>query len=222
MTGYVKLVRVDGTELDIVNSARLSYNKQSTTLTDADKKLIRFLVRENHTSPFRHVHLSLEFKAPLIVARQHWRHIVGASTLEDGTPFSELSRRYVRDDEEYYMPTTWRTAPANSKQGSGKDITDAETIALINELYSDFIEYGDNLYHRLMDLGVAPEQARLALPAYALYTKYLWTPSLHAAMNFVDLRRASDAQAEIREYSDVVEEMIKDNFPTVYEAWTTT
>lgn len=217
--GYVKLVNVYGSELDIVNAARLSYDHRSVTLTEKDIGLIKFLVRENHTSPFRHVHLSIEFKAPLMVARQHWRHVVGASTIEDGTPLSELSRRYVRGQEEFYFPQHWRTAPSNSKQGSGPDIVDIDLTKHLDELYTDFIEYSSNLYHRMLDLGVAPEQARLALPANALYTKYLWTPSLQAAMNFVDLRSATDAQSEIQPYSQAVKGIIEENFPNVYSAW---
>lgn len=216
--GYVKLVKVNGTELDIVNAARLSYDKKSTQLTDADAKLIRFLVKENHTSPFRHVGMSFEFKAPLMVARQHWRHIVGASSLEDGTPYSELSRRYVRGDEEYYVPSEWRTAPANSKQGSGPPV-DIDTGLHVAEMYEDYLEYSTELYHRMIDLGVAPEQARLVIPANAMYTKYLWSPSLHAALNFVSLRSASDSQYEIREYSKVVEEHIAHNFPITWDAY---
>lgn len=214
--GYVKLVKVNGTELDIVNAARLSYDREATVMSDADERLIRFLVRENHTSPFRHVGLSLEFKAPLMVARQHWRHVVGASTLEDGTPYSELSRRYVRGGHEYYVPSVWRSAPANSKQGSGGPVADQEHIA---ELYDDFIEYADTLYDRMLSLGVAPEQARLVLPANALYTKYLWSPSLQAALNFVSLRSADDAQSEIRWYSQEVEKIIETTFPITWQVF---
>jgi len=218
--GYVKIVRIDGTELDIVNAARLSYDSESNELTDKDIRLINFLVREGHTSPFRHVGMSLEFKAPMMVARQHWRHIIGASTLEEGTPYSELSRRYVRGNEEFYVPSEWRSAPENSKQGSG-GVLDKETSNHIAEMYEDYIEYADNLYHRMLDLGVAPEQARVVLPANAMYTKYLWTPSLQAAMAFVDLRTAPDAQYEIQPYAIAVDKIILDNFPNVYSAWKT-
>lgn len=217
--GYVKLINVYGTELDIVNAARLSYDVESHSLDEKDIGLLNFLIREGHTSPFRHVYLSLQFKAPLMVARQHWRHVVGASTVEDGTPFSELSRRYVRGEEEFYIPSVWRSAPENSKQGSGAPIEDKETSDHLSEMYSDFLEYSSNLYHRMLDLGVAPEQARVVLPANALYTKYLWTASLQAAMNFVDLRSSSDAQSEIQIYSDEVKLIIQQTFPNVYSAW---
>ena len=217
-SGYVRLAKVNGSELDAVNAARLSYDNESKELTDKDKRLIRFLVKEDHTSPFRHIGLSLEFKAPLMVARQHWRHIVGASTLEDGTPYSELSRRYVRGAEEFYYPSEWRTAPSSSKQGSGGAV-EPELNEHLDEMYADLIDYSENLYHRMLDLGVAPEQARMVLPANALYTKYLWSPSLHAIMNFIKLRSAPDSQYEIREYSDAVTEIVKQQFPIAFAAF---
>lgn len=218
--GYVSLVNVFGTELDIVNSARLSYNKSSSSLDEKDIKLINFLMREDHTSPFRHVHLSLEFYAPLMVARQHWRHIVGASTIEDGTPFSELSRRYVRGEEEFYIPDpmSWRSAPENSKQGSGEPLSEYHGAKYTQRLRKTIMEAVEN-YRQALDDGVAPEQARLLLPAYAMYTKYLWTPSLHAALNFVSMRSASDSQYEIREYSLATESIIEAAFPNVYAAY---
>jgi thymidylate synthase (FAD) len=216
--GYVKLVRVNGSELDIVNAARLSYNVNKKSVDSKDIKLIDFLIREGHTSPLRHVGLSLKFKAPMMVARQHWRHIVGASTLEDGTPYSELSRRYVRGSHEFYEPDAWRGAPSNSKQGSS-GVLDETTSSHLTELYQDFLEYANNLYERMIDLGVAPEQARIVIPANALYTKYLWTPSLQAAMSFVDLRSATDAQSEIQPYADAIEKIINDHFPNVYNSW---
>lgn len=216
--GYVAIVNVHGTELDIVNAARLSYNNKSEELHERDKKLLRFLVRENHTSPMRHVYLSLEFNAPLFVARQHWRHIVGASTIETGTPFSELSRRYVRGEEEYYVPDVWRSAPENSKQGSGAEVSPRVSSDL-NEMLTEHISISQVLYEDAIAAGVAPEQARLFLPAYAMYTKYLWTPSLHAALNFIELRSKSDSQWEIQEFSRAVEKIIEAAFPNVYAAW---
>lgn len=218
--GYVRLVNVFGSELDIVNGARLSYNKSSNSLDDKDIRLIDFLIRENHTSPFRHVHLSLEFYSPIMVARQHWRHIVGASTIEDGTPFSELSRRYVRGSEEFYIPSPleWRSSPENSKQGSGSPVA-ADIGAKYTKGLERLITEGDRLYKEALDDGIAPEQARMLLPAYAMYTKYMWTPSLHAALNFVQMRSAKDSQYEIREYSLAVENIIKQKFPNVYSSW---
>jgi thymidylate synthase (FAD) len=218
--GYVHLVNIFGSELDIVNAARLSYNKSSDYLDEKDIKLINFLIRENHTSPFRHVHLSIEFNSPLMVARQHWRHTVGAATLEDGTPFSELSRRYVRGVEEFYIPTVdqWRSAPENSKQGSGGSVGMYKGAKYYQAMIRTVTE-AHSLYLEALEDGIAPEQARLLLPAYAMYTKYLWTPSLHAALNFIEMRSANDSQYEMREYSKAVESIIEESFPNVYSAF---
>lgn len=218
--GYVKLINVFGTELDIVNAARLSYDKSSSSLEEKDIRLINFLIRENHTSPFRHVHLSLEFNAPLMVARQHWRHIIGASTLEDGTPFSELSRRYVRGVEEFYIPSVnaWRMKPKNSKQGSGEPLTNEIGVKYTRHM-ERAVKTAIEAYNSALEDGVAPEQARILLPAYAMYTKYLWTPSLHAALNFISMRSASDSQYEIREYSLALEKIIENTFPNTYSAY---
>jgi len=214
--GYVRLVDTYGDELSIVNAARVSYDQKSESLEDRDRGLLKFLVKHEHTSPMRHVFLSVEFNAPLLVARQHWRHIVGASTIEAGTPFSELSRRYVRDEPEFYIPEVWRSAPENSKQGSGAGIKSEYSSHLREQLQRHVLSSIEK-YESAMELGVAPEQARLFLPAYAMYTRYLWTPSLHAALNFVALRSAQDSQVEIREYSLAVERLIEEKFPTVYE-----
>lgn len=218
--GYVRLINTFGTELDIVNAARLSYDRSSESLEEKDIRLLKFLIKEDHTSPFRHVHLSLEFNAPLMIARQHWRHIVGASTIEDGTPFSELSRRYVRGVDEFYIPDahSWRTAPENSKQGSGEPVKPDVGAKYLQRLRAS-VERGINDYNEAIKDGIAPEQARLLIPAYALYTKYMWTPSLHAALNFVHMRSATDSQYEIREYSLAVESIIKNTFPNVYSAY---
>lgn len=216
--GYVRLAKQNGTELDIVNAARLSYDNKSEKLTDKDIRLLNFLVKHEHTSPLRHVGLSIEFNAPLIVARQHWRHIVGASTLEEGTPFSELSRRYVRGEVQLYTPEVWRTAPDNSKQGSGAAASE-EVQQVSHAALAAVYETCLNTYEQMIEMGVAPEQARLALPAYAMYTKYLWSPSLQAAVDFVRLREATDAQSEIQEYANEVKRIIRGTFPNIAKAY---
>lgn len=209
--GYVRLVNVYGTELDIVNAARLSFDTEHAEFTPEDERLIRFLVKENHRSPFRHVYLSLEFKAPLFVARQHWRHIVGASTLETGTPYSELSRRYVRGKEEFYVPSVWRKAAENKKQGS------YGSVNYDTQKYEDALNTAIDTYNDAVDSGVAPEQARAMLPQ-SLYTKYLWTPSLDATWNFLKLRLAPDTQWETQQYALAVEDFVRRCFPKTYFA----
>lgn len=220
LDGYVRLIRVSGTELDIVNAARTSYEKESTFFDEKDEKLIRYLMKENHRSPFRHVHLGLEFKTPLFVARQNWRHIVGASTIEEGTPFSEASRRYVTSEPQFYVPDQhqWRGKPENSKQGSGVQL-DERLGALATQDLEDLLSICNRLYNKWMASGLAPEQARLFLPAYGMYVIYRWTPSLDAVMNYLSLRLDAHAQFETQLYAQIVEQFFAEHFPITHDAW---
>lgn len=220
LDGYVRLTRVDGTELDIVNAARTSYEKESSEFSQADARLIRFLIKENHRSPFRHVHLGLEFKTPLFVARQNWRHIVGASTIEEGTPFSEASRRYVTSEPEFYIPKQdeWRTNPADSKQGSGGP-ADQRLGALATADLIRQVDEGERLYQYWMAAGMCAEQARLFLSSYGMYVVYRWTPSLDAVMNYLDLRLDSHTQYETQLYAQAVERIFEKAFPVTYAAY---
>lgn len=220
LDGYVRLTRVSGTELDIVNAARTSYEKESSIFDEKDANLIRYLIKENHRSPFRHVHLGLEFKTPLFVARQNWRHIVGASTIEEGTPFSEASRRYVTSEPEFYIPNQyeWRGKPENSKQGSGIQI-DERMGALATADLEKIVSLSEELYTKWMSAGVAAEQARLFLAAYGMYVIYRWTPSLDAVMNYLTLRLDEHAQYETKLYADAVAWFFAINFPITYEAF---
>lgn len=217
--GYVKLIDVMGSDLSVVNAARASFNKDSQSLTGKDKGLIDFLVKNKHDSVFRHSAMTFEVYAPMEVKNQLIKHLVGSTHMDDQFGWNEISRRYVTSEPEYFAPDAWRSAPENRKQGSGPNITDPETLDLIDDLYTDYIEYADNLYYRLMDLGVAPEQARLVLPGYAIYTRWRWTASLAAVLNFLSLRLKEDAQYEIRQYAKEVESFVQAHFPYTYESW---
>src|SRR5690625_3184564 len=125
--GYVVLHDVMGDDLTVVNAARCSYDRKSEEMSEKDERLIAFLARENHTSPFRHVSLQFEIKAPLMVTRQHWKYVAGSSFQEASgdnmTAWNEESRRYVRDEPSFYIPkdSEWRSIPEGSiKQGSGE------------------------------------------------------------------------------------------------------
>jgi thymidylate synthase (FAD) len=208
--GYVRLVDIMGNDLSVANAARASFAKESTELTPGDERLINFLVRENHMSPFRHAFMTFEFKAPLMVARQHWKYIVGSDHTMDG--WNESSRRYVTSDPEFYTPSIWRSAPENKKQGSGAPVD--QVIA--NQLTLDLVKYyseGIHLYEQAMENGVAAEQARLFLPAYGMYVNYRWSCSLQSVMLFLNQRLAEDSQVEIQEYAKAVKDLIEDKFP---------
>lgn len=214
--GYVRLVNVMGSDVDVVNAARASFDRQVDQLEERDVNLINYLVKNRHDSVLRHCTMTFEVYAPMMVKNQWIKHIVASTHLDEQFGWNEVSRRYVVDKPEYYIPPFWRSYPENTKQGSGDAITDD---AHIRELYDDFIEYADNLYYRLMDLGVAPEQARLVLPGYAVYVRWRWTASLQAILNFIDLRLGHGAQAEITQYAEVVADNVKNHFPITTAAW---
>lgn len=218
--GYVRLVNSWGTELDIVNSARVSYDKESEELSEKDIKLINFLVRDKHDSTLRHCGFTFEVYAPLMIARQWYKHAVSSTHVEDQLGWNESSRRYVTENEEFYIPgpNQWRSKPENSKQGSGDPLSEADGQYLTHELI-DFIDYGNALYQKAMANGVAPEQARLFLPAYGMYVRWRWTGSLNAILHFISLRMGHGAQSEIAEYAELVNTIVKEKFPHTVNAW---
>lgn len=210
--GYVRLVDVMGSDLSVVNSARVSYDKASDELTEGDKRLIRFLAREGHTSPFRHATLQFEVYAPLMVARQWWKYVVGSDHTMDS--WNESSRRYITEEPTFYIPQAdeWRSKPENSKQGSGDTLPPEMGDAFTYNL-TKYIEQGEYLYELAMQDGIAPEQARLFLPAYGLYVRYYWTASLQSVAHFLNQRLAHDSQAEIQAYAQAVQTLATEHFP---------
>ena len=202
-------------DLAAVNAARASFAKEQEELTDKDLRLIEFLANATpvpHSSPFRHNHVTLEIQCPIIVARQWWRHVIGASTTEEGTPWSELSRRYVRGGIEYHIPETFRAKPDHAKQGSGGDLSATDDFTA-RQRFRTACEVAVETYEFLVnDLGVAPEQARMCLPQ-GVYTSFRWTPSIHALANFLIQRKDPHAQKEIRDYAEAVYSLVLPIFP---------
>jgi len=215
--GYVRLVDTLGNDLSVANAARVSYDKESKEMSERDAKLIKFLWDEKHTSPFRHAAVTFEVYAPLVVARQWWKYAVSSAHVDDQNGWNESSRRYITENEEFYLPKgwEWRSKPENSKQGSGKPLTEDIGGYFTNKLF-DLTEAGTKLYREAMDAGIAPEQARLFLPAYGMYVRWRWTVSLHGILNFLEQRLEHDAQYEIREYAEAVKELTKQSFPQTY------
>ncbi|QHZ45881.1 FAD-dependent thymidylate synthase [Bacillus sp. NSP9.1] len=229
--GYVRLTNVMGSDLSVVNSARVSYDKESTELSEKDIRLIKFLAREGHTSPFRHATVQLEIYAPLMVARQHWKYIVGSDHTMDA--WNESSRRYVTEEPAFYIPQAdeWRSAPESSKQGSGKpiDVINAENgYADVNagshytNALLQYIDKGLELYDSAMGAGICAEQARLFLPAYGMYVRYYWTASLQSVAHFLNQRLAHDSQVEIQAYAKAVYSLVKPKFPISIDELTRT
>lgn len=221
--GYVRLVDSLGSDLTIANAARVSYAKESLELTHRDKGLIDFLAREDHTSPFRHAMLQFEVYAPLMVARQWWKYIIGSSHQEgigdSLNAWNESSRRYITEEPAFYIPEKdqWRSSPENSKQGSGEPI-EWELGEEYTKKLMEYVDQGLKLYEDAMEDGICAEEARLFLPSYGMYVRWYWTASLQSVAHFVKQRIEHDAQKEIQDYAKAVLELSLERFPVSFEA----
>jgi thymidylate synthase (FAD) len=218
--GYVKLINNMGSDLDVTNAARVSFDKEVKELKDNDISLINFLVKHRHDSTLRHCVMTFEVYAPLMVARQWYKHAVSSSHLDDQMGWNESSRRYVTENEVFYIPGTggWRSAPENRKQGSGESVSPDIGAKYLQRLRAS-VDRGLMDYKQALDDGIAPEQARLLLPAYAMYVRWRWTSSLNAVLHFLSLRNKDDAQYEISEYAKAIDKLIHQHYPNTIKAW---
>jgi len=202
----LELVRVSGSDLDIVNAARVSYGKVSTQITPRDKALINFLLEHDHTSPFEHNQLSFRVKAPLYVARQWMRHRMNS--------YNEISYRYVKAPLEFYIPQAWRYQDPNNRQSSFGAFQSDEQLAQ----YKQALQVTRQVYEQLLEAGVCREQARGVLPL-CTYTEFIFTCNLHSLMHFLKLRLPADAQYEIRVYAQNMYKLACEHFPAAFEAF---
>jgi len=208
--GFVKMIDHMGSDDAIVQSARVSYSKGTKTKRE-DDKLIQYLLKNKHWTPFEMVVFKFHVKLPIFVARQWMRHRAGT--------FNEISARYSEMSDCFYIPELSRikSQSKTNKQGSGEElsnITKNTARSTIERASIDsFSEYG-----YLLHLGVSRELARIVLPVN-LYTEFYWKVDLRNLLNFISLRSDSHAQFEIREYSDVIFEMIKEIVPVTCEAY---
>lgn len=210
-----ELIDYMGNDIRVADAARVSFNKQSTPLADgsandANVKLIRYLAQHNHFTPFTHCMITLRETVPIFVARQRFKHTVGFT-------YNEVSRRYVNDEPEFYVPTEWRKKPeGNIKQGSGNTHDQNE---IIKKWYSKTCTEALLDYNSLIDNGVAPEQARMFLPQ-GMMTSYYVTGSLSAFARAYLLRIDPHSQQEIQELAKQWDAIIKPLFPVSWEALT--
>lgn len=205
-----------------VNTGGNHYYQSDEKLSTRDTKLIQYLARENHWSPFAHPQIRLRVKAPIFVRTQLFKHKTGAVE-------NEVSRRYVDDEPEFYSPDVWRGRPDKSiKQGSSGIIEHVlledgpglgESPEDINEWYSRAPDYYVEMYRILLDSGLAPEQARMVLPQ-STYTEWVWTGSLAFFARVYNQRSDPHAQWEAQQYAKAISEIIKPLFPVSWEALT--
>lgn len=233
--GYVDLVDHMGDDLTVVNAARVSFDKESAwdydeealkkvtghnwqadrlraefkKLSEKDEKLIEYLAKHGHWTPFAHPQITLRIKAPISIRTQFFKH-------KQGFVENEISRRYVSFDPEFYIPQ-WRGEPKNgAKQGSDDFITLSSEAT---EAYKNSVETCLETYINLLDVGVAPEQARFVLPQ-AMYTEWYWTGSLAAYARFYKQRIDDHAQWEIRQYAEEIGNLITPLFPSCWSILT--
>jgi len=218
--GHIRIEGVMGDDLTVVNSARVSFGKRKEVWDEKDAKLVRYLAKNKHFSPFRHLQIQLNIKAPEFVMRQLFRHVVGIEATSNyptkDIPWNEISGRYV-PVKEYYYPEVWRKQSQDNKQASeGKLDYDGQETA--SSLYRTGINETKRIYEELVNLGVAKEQARSILPL-SQYTQVWWTASFQSIMNFIDLRDEKTAQWEIQQYAKVLKEIMLEVFPKTTKIW---
>ena len=219
--GFIEVVDSLGSDLTVVNSARVSFGKRKEKFDKSDERLVRYLAKYKHYSPFRHLQVQFHIKAPEFVMRQWYKHVVGIETTSNGSTkdhaWNEISGRYV-PVEEYYVPQIWRKQSEDNKQAS-EGVLESENNSRAKHYYDTALSTTINMYNRLItDLGVAKEQARVILPL-SQYTEVYWTASFQAIMNFIELRNEKTSQIEIQEYAKVLLQQMKEVFPKTTELW---
>jgi len=208
----VELLHTMGDDLMVVNAARVSFAKESVEFKEQDTKLINYLAKHNHISPFFHPQIQFRIRMPIFVAREWYRHQIGFAR-------NEVSRRYVSDAPECWDPSTddFREKDPKVKQGS-KD-TPIELVDSAKNVYATTTRISLEAYDELLKLGVAPEIARTVLPQ-SMYTEFIETASLAAYARLYKLRTSPDAQREIQKYAHEIGKLLEDKFPVSWKALT--
>lgn len=220
--GVVSLINHMGGDESVVAAARVSNDVDYASASkgaEADQKLINYLVKHRHGTPFEHATFQFYIQAPLFVRSEWHRHRMAS--------YNEVSGRYVKYESVFYVPTEYRLQSKSNKQGSVLatdenvdpsylDATAWNDTAL--SLVEDAVSYAFEQYERLIDMGVAKEMARMILPLN-LYTKFYMTVNARALMNFLSLRAAEDAQWEIRQYALAMKGMFAEAMPLTFNAW---
>lgn len=209
-TSKAELLRVGGDDLEIVNAARVSYAGHSDQLTTDDEKLIDYLMRNDHSTPFEMPEVLFRITAPIAVTRQFHRHRTWS--------YNEISLRYVDAPDSYFVPKFFRGKPKNNKQGSSAPITDETEDLLLHRVYEDAVNSAVNAYRKLQESGVANELARLVLPVSQM-TQFYAKTDLRNFLHFLKLRTDPHAQQEIRDLANQMHDLVAPYFPATMKAW---
>lgn len=205
--GFVRLVEFMGGDQGVVDAARVSYGGKSRG-EEADRKLIAYLLKHKHESPFEHAFFKFHVSCPIFVMRQWIRHRMAS--------YNEISARYTEVRDEFYIPEKWRAQDVKNKQGS----VVAATLdhAALTERFEAQMKSAMAAYKDLLAAGVAREMARMVLPVNA-YTEFYWTVNARALMNFITLRADVHAQWEIQQYAEALAHYFREKMPWSYDAF---
>jgi len=218
--GFIEVVDSLGNDLTVVNSARVSFGKRKETFDKSDEKLVRYLAKYKHYSPFRHLQVQFHIKAPEFVMRQWYKHVVGIETTSNSSTkdhaWNEISGRYVAYDE-FYEPTTYRKQSDDNKQASEGEF-EGDEIRAADTNWKQAHNISLSAYNNLIKMGMAKEQARCILPL-TLYTEIYWTASFQAIMNFIELRDEKTAQIEIQKYAQSMKKLMLKVYPKTTQIW---
>lgn len=204
----VELIESAGGDLSIVNSARVSFAKEVKEMTGNDERLIRYLAKHRHDTPFRHNFIQLRCSVPVFLARQLMKH-------QAGLTWNEVSRRYVDDLPAFHYPEFWRKRPEDKiKQGSGGTHPFSPRW---QRFYEDHIEQCCDMYRDMIRDGIAPEMARMVLPQ-SMMVDFIWSGNLLAFFHVYSLRSGEGAQVEAREFAELLKQAIEPEFSTGWAA----
>ena len=210
MAGHIQVISIMGNDLMVVNAARVSFAKESTEFKEQDAKLIQYLARHNHISPFFHPQIQLRIKMPIFVAREWYRHQIGFAR-------NEVSRRYVDTTPECWIPEHDDLRERDPKLKQGSKPTPVENAEVVGEWIHNHVDSAIELYEKLLGQGVAPEIARTVLPQ-SMFTEFIETGSLAAYARLYKLRTSPDAQREIQKYARLIGEELSKRFPISWAA----
>tara|TARA_Y100000004_G_scaffold115474_1_gene129665 strand:+ start:120 stop:818 length:699 start_codon:yes stop_codon:yes gene_type:complete len=218
--GFIEVVDSLGNDLTVVNSARVSFGKRKKYWDKSDARLVRYLAKYKHYSPFRHLQVQFHIKAPEFVMRQWYKHVVGIETTSNSSTkdhaWNEISGRYV-PVEDFYYPSVWRKQSDDNKQASEGVLDDLQQKRMTST-FNEYMRQVEMVYDRMIAAGMAKEQARIILPLNQ-YTEVYWTASFQAIMNFIELRNEKTSQIEIQEYAKVLLELMREVYPKTTELW---
>lgn len=213
--GFIRLVDSMGDDMSAVRAARVSYGKE-TKGEEADKKLIQYLLDNKHETPFEMITFTFHIRCPIFIARQWFRHRIG-SYVEDS--FNEISRRYTTvNATDFWVPNEWRINDKGNKQSSSVLELSEKEKAELYKIYHEALDECESAYNKLIELGIAREQARAVLPM-AAYTEFYWSVNARSLFNFLRLRMHESAQWEIQEYAREILKIVKPIAPWTFESF---